>query len=307
MKFYLLFILCACGYFIWRSIPDQSVRLIFCDVGQGDATLITVGYQQLLVDGGPNDAVLTCLANHVPFWDRTIEFMVVTHPDADHITGLTSVLQNYQVDNILTTSLTKETAGFAAFQQALEEERAEGSKIMGPQIGQQIQLSETAFGRVLSPQERLESSGAISIATPETMLSDAEGWKTVKTISLNEYNNWSIVLFLDLDGVKVMLTGDLELPGETALIGAGLTQDVDIIKIGHHGSKSSSGPGFLAAVEPEVGVISVGENNRYKHPADLVVKRLVESGIAIRRTDTEGTIEFVIADGQYRQATSRDW
>jgi competence protein ComEC len=103
------------------AYPDQDLHLIFCDVGQGDAILITQGTTQVLIDGGPNQKVLSCLANHLPFWDRTIEMIVVTHPDNDHLGGLPDVIERYNVTQLISHGLVNDTAIFWDFREKVLE------------------------------------------------------------------------------------------------------------------------------------------------------------------------------------------
>lgn len=284
--------------------PDKYIHLIFCDVGQGDAVLVTDGFTQMLIDGGRGTSVLDCLDENIPFWDREIEFVVATHADADHIGGLTYVLQNYQVNQILTTSLTKKTDDFGAFERALEEERGSQAKIISPKILDQITITNRVSGVVLSPQEEIADDGEPFLVTPETILSDEEATKSAIIIDQNDYNNWSISLFLTLDDVGVLLTGDLELEGEVAMVNSGLILDADILKVAHHGSKSSTSPLFLESFTPEDTVISAGENNSYGHPSPDVLNRLKSFGANIWRTDQQGTIEFLIDGSSYFEASS---
>jgi competence protein ComEC len=270
--------------------PDKQLHLIFCDVGQGDAILITDGFNQMLVDGGRNDSVLECLWEHMPFWDRTIELVVTTHADADHISGLTHVFQNFQVLEVLMTSQTKQTDDFDQFKRSLDKLVQGNTKVISPRTGLQITLTPRVISKVIWPET----------ASPETILSDKNVDIFDKKMVKYDYNNGCIVLFIKLDGVKVLLTGDLEKKGETAVLDGGLIQDVDILKVGHHGSKTSSTPGFLAVLQPEESVISVGKSNGYGHPSPEIIDRLSAVGSRILRTDERGSIEFLILNGQYQ-------
>ena len=113
---------------IWRTWPDQQAHLIFCDVGQGDATLIVSGSNQVLIDGGRHrQAALSCLEKYVPFWDRRLELMIATHADADHIGGLPAVLEHYAVQQVITNSYNKETQVFSRFKNAVRNEVRAGA------------------------------------------------------------------------------------------------------------------------------------------------------------------------------------
>ena len=296
---------------IWSSWPDEYVHLVFCDVGQGDATLITVGFTQMLIDGGRNDGVLSCLEEHLPFWDRTIELVVATHADADHIGGLDAVIEQYDVLQIMSTRFTKDTQTFSEFKEAAELEMLSGAVLEKPILGQQMRFTQEHYlynsikryqtpaitFSVLSPQvEQLQLAVENSVKT-ETNISDSAAAFDLKLAKSFNYNDLSVVLFLQLGQVKVLLMGDLEREGELALINANLLQDVDILKAGHHGAKTSTGIDFLELVRPETSVVSVGANNSYEHPSLEVMNALIQFDSEVLRTDKLGTIE-IISDGE---------
>lgn len=296
---------------IWRSWPDEYVHLVFCDVGQGDATLITVGFTQMLIDGGRGDKVLSCLEDHLPFWDRTIELVVATHADADHIGGLDAVMEQYDVLRIMSTQFVKDTQAFSEFKEAVELEILSGAVLEKPILGHRMRFTQEHYlynpikryqtpvvnFLVLSPQvEQLQLAMENSVKT-ETSISDSTGTFELKLAKNFNYNDLSVVLFLQLGQVKVLLMGDLEHEGELALINANLLQDIDILKIGHHGAKTSTGVDFLELVRPETSVVSVGVNNSYQHPSLELMNTLMQFDSEVLRTDKLGSIE-IISDGE---------
>ncbi len=262
---------------LWWQWPDQNVHYITCDVGQGDAFLVTEGFTQVLIDGGKDQQVLGCLHNHVPWWDRQIELIVGTHADADHIGGLTEVLATYDVRKILFSD-TKNTADFEAFNQALLREETSGAVVLSPDLGQKIRIGKLAEFEIIS------SRGAT-----ETQLLDASGEEVEGGL---KGNDGSIVLLLRMGRVTVLLTGDIEEAGEIALRNQAMISDVDILKVAHHGSKTSSHDWFLQLAQPEIAVISNGKNNPYGHPHSQVIDRLQTMGVQILRTDQLGEIEI---------------
>jgi competence protein ComEC len=296
---------------IWESWPDEYAHLVFCDVGQGDATLVTVGFTQMLIDGGRGDEILSCLEEYLPFWDRTIELVVATHADADHIGGLDAVIEQYDVLQIMSTQFAKDTQTFSEFEEAVELEISAGAVLKKPILGQQMRFTQEQYlynpikrhqlplvsFLVLSPQvEQLQLAVENSIKT-ETNLSDSAAIFNLKLEKDFDYNDLSVVLFLQLDQIEVMLMGDLEHRGELALMNANLLQDVDILKIGHHGAKTSTSLDFLELVRPETSVVSVGKNNSYGHPSLEVMNTLMQFGSEVMRTDESGTIE-IASDGE---------
>jgi competence protein ComEC len=259
------------------TMPDDELRVSFLDVGQGEAILIQKGNQQVLVDGGPTPQALALeLGDRMPFWDRTIELVVLTHPHADHLTGLVDVLQRYKVEQVLYPDLDD----VLDYKPPLYEEwlgliEEKDIPYTIAQAGQEIDLGDGVIIKVLHPQTSL--------------LADTG----------SDINNNSVVLQLTMGKVSFLLTGDIEREAEFRLIAqrAGLASTV--LKVSHSGSDTSTTAEFLAVVSPQVAVISVGEGNPFGHPSDEVLERLkAKLGEEnIYRTDVQGTIEF-ITDGK---------
>jgi competence protein ComEC len=253
------------------TMPDDKLRVSFLDVGQGDAILIQKGSQQVLVDGGPSPQLLNLeLGKKIPFWDRTIELVVLTHPHADHLTGLVEVLKRYRVGRALYPDLEDDSPLYREWQVLIKED----TNYTIAQAGQRINLGGGVTMEVLNP--------------PVPPLSGTN----------SDMNNNSVVLCLCWGKVSFLLTADIEREAEFELIAQGNTLGSTVLKVGHSGSKTSTTPEFLAAARPGVAVISVGEN-RYGHPSGEVIARLEETlgKEHIYRTDERGTIEF-FTDGE---------
>jgi competence protein ComEC len=254
---------------IW-NLPDGRLHVAFLDVGQGDAILVTFpDGRQMLIDGGPSATQLNWrLGQELPFWDRSLDVLVNTHPDADHLGGLVSLLDRYTIAQTVVTDV----AGESQLYQEWEQELAEAHLI--PTVGQagmQLSLSNGVIATILSPGPAVRA--------------------------MDEPNNHSIVLHLQYGHISFLLPGDIEAPLERALATAGLPLTATVLKSPHHGSKTSSSEIFLEAVDPKIVVISVGEDNRFGHPAPEVVEHYIERGLTILRTDEQGTVEF-ITDGE---------
>jgi competence protein ComEC len=294
----LIFKLFCLVFFVWVSIsvvnqwPDDYSHIIFCDVGQGDSILITHKDQQILVDGGPDEKVISCLEENMPFWDKSIDFLVITHMDEDHIGGLPSVLSRYSVNTILKNISSKETAVFEAIEASVSRKSLKGASISTSYLGQQFMLGDSIKSIIISPQT----------GYTETTLSDGSHIFEQKIDEKNSENDLSIGIFVEFDDVKLLLTGDIEKPGELAVIESGMTEPTNIIKVGHHGSKSSSTRQFISIFRPEVAVISSGKNNQYNHPFPQVIELFDEFGVDIYRTDSQETIEFVTDGISYWKA-----
>ena len=262
---------------IWLAVlqlPDGRLHIAFLDVGEGDATLITTPRgQQILVDGGPSPTALTTgLGQEMPFWDRSIDLVVMTHADADHITGLVEVLRRYQVGGWLDNGRAVGQAIYEECQKELDRGNVARSVI---QAGAQIDLGDGIILAVLNP------------ATIPDPLADTRA----------DANDQSVVLRLTWERAGALLTGDIGVEAESSLLWSEQPLSADVLKLAHHGSNSASSAGFLAAVQPRYTVISAGAGNRFGHPATAVLDRLTQLGVTILRTDQAGTIELV-TDGQ---------
>ena len=254
------------------SMPDDNLRISSLNVGEGDAILIQKGNQQVLVDGGPSPQALTLgLGDKMPFWDRTIELVILTHPHADHITGLVEVLQRYKVKQVLYPDLDYESPLYEEWLRLIKERDI---KFTLTQAGQEIDLGDGVIIKVLNPK------------TPPL------------TGTESDIDNNGVVLRLSLGRVSFLLTADIEQAAESKLIEQRAELASTVLKVGHHGSDTSTTPQFLAVVDPKVAIISVGDN-RYGHPSVEVMKRLEQrlGSENIFRTDEQGTIEF-ITDGE---------
>lgn len=263
------------------QIPDNKLHLIFCDVGQGDAVLAVKGKTQVLIDGGPNNKVLECLSNHMPFWDKNIELVVLTHPEADHITGLVPVLERYSVNQILANSLLTDSGVFSKFRDLVI---ADKIPVYSPENGDKIKIAEMELD-VLFPLEKLGNEVVWQSDQPQDVMG-------ISAYSGN-LNQTAIALELKDHDFKALLTGDIGITEENQIS----VESVDVLKVGHHGSKYSTSLSFLEEIKPKLAVISVGANNSYGHPAPEILQRLKDLGIKIRRTDIHGEIE-IVSDGK---------
>ena len=263
------------------TYPDQNLHIIFCDVGQGDAILITKGTNQVLIDGGPSNKVLSCLSNHIPFWDRTIEMVVATHLEKDHLGGLPDVIERYNVSQLISHSLVSDTAIFWAFRDRVLEKNI---PVYSPKAGDKIQIAGIVL-RVLSPQEKMGDELVWRREADKQVLG-------ALTYSI-EPNEASIVTVLSYGDFDVLLPGDISSQIEGVIE---IDKEIEVLKIAHHGSKYSSSKEFLERVDPDIAIISVGKNS-YGHPTKEVLEELSNLEIKILRTDRDGEVE-VVSDGK---------
>lgn len=272
---HLVILLCLSVFtFSTYSVASQNdglLKIYFFDVGQGDSILIISPNQnQVLIDGGPDNKVLQRLGEIMPFYDRGIDAVIISHPHADHIGGLISVLERYEVKNIIEAKELYNSAEFKAWQEAAKNERANSIEAI---VGRVIDLGDGVTLEILHPFE------SVADDNPKNPHDDG------------------VVIMLRYDDLEVMLTGDMETKVERRLIIARYDLDADVLKVGHHGSKTSTSEAFLAATTPEAAIIQVGAKNRYGHPAPEVLSRLENFGIRYYRTDTDGDVKL-ISDGQ---------
>ncbi len=257
---------------IAASMPDDELSISFLDVGQGDAILIQQGSQQVLIDGGPSPRAISLeLGRQMPFWDRTIELVILTHPDQDHLAGLIEVLKRYRVEKVLDPNLDSGTPLYEEWQGLVAEKELER---ITARAGQQIALGEATL-TVLHPAE--------------TLLKDTD----------EDTDNNGVVLCLKTGNVSFILAADIRREAELHLITRRAALKSTVLKVAHHGSDTSTSQEFLSAVDPQIAVLSVGADNKFGHPGDEVVDRL-ENKLGrgnIYRTDHHGTIQFT-TDGE---------
>ena len=275
--------------------PDNKLHLIACNVGQGDAFLLTQGSSQVLVDGGPNDQVEQCLSGHLPFWDRTIELVVATHPDKDHIAGLVNVIENYKVMSFVGINEANNTTVFANLRAKIQEKRV---PVHIAQKGEQVLVGNIKL-KVLSP-EKSDKNFLVWSASGSDLASDPSADKQVLGGSTNSSsegsNDDSVVLRASFGEFDALLSGDITSVVEKQLVRDQDLSGIEVLKVSHHGSKYASSQEFLEAVKPKLAVIGVGKN-QWGHPAEEVLEKLRNLDIEILRTDTDGEIE-VVSDGK---------
>lgn len=249
------------------TIDDSQLHVIFCDVGQGDGILITKGLTQILVDGGPDNKILSCLSRHMVFWDRKIEVVLLTHPQTDHFTGLISVLRNYNVNMFLHPDVEGTSEAWKVFKEELAS-RGVDNKIVTS--GDKITIANLHFD-IFNP------SSSLLGASPSTDL-----------------NDYSVVGILSYGNFDTLLTGDIQPPQIDTIVPK--LRPIEVLKVPHHGSKNGLTTDFLYKASPSLAVICVGKNNRYGHPNSEVIKLLNEHNIKTLRTDQDGEVE-VISNG----------
>lgn len=270
---------------IWQAIFEHTnsnfalIEVNFFDIGQGDSILIEMPRNiQVLIDGGPNNDVVEKVAKEMPFLDRKIEIVVLTHPDKDHITGLFEILRVFEIGKVLMPEMTgesKEKELYIAFQELIEERDIE---VIFAKEGQKISFLPAAVFK-----ETDSIIPTLLVFWPE------DGFESKNT------NDFSIVAKFSFGEIDFLLTGDITSDIEKRLLMKNINLGSEVLKVAHHGSKYSTMEDFVAAVAPEIAVILVGKNS-YGHPTTEVLSILQKYDIKILRTDKNGDIK-IISDG----------
>lgn len=244
---------------------SNTLRVIFLDIGQGDAILVMYKNNQILIDGGPSgNKIMEKLGKHIPFWDRKIELVIATHPDQDHIAGLVDVLKNYEIGAVMENGQENDTQVYKRLEEVIGENNIQ--KIIG-ETGISVKEGGDLVMDILSP--------------------DKESLGREKDTNAN-----SIVAKLTFGKNSFLFTGDLPIKEEDKLVQNNADLVSMVLKAGHHGSKYSTGDNFLGKVSPREAVISSGKNNSYGHPHPEVLERLEKRRIKIWRTDEMGDVEY---------------
>jgi competence protein ComEC len=272
IKFYLLLGLFIVNIFIWFVILGQNngkLIVAFLDVGQGDAVYIQApNGNQVLIDGGVNKSVLRQLNKIMPFYDRSIDVIIATHPDKDHIGGLPDILDRYKIDFFLDSGNESDSSTYLELLRLTE---AMGIKSIQAKRGMVIVLDNKVFLNILFPD---------------------------RDVSLVESNTASVIAQLVYGETEFMLTGDSPKAIENYLVMLdGENLESDVLKVGHHGSKTSSSEAFVGFVQPKYSVISAGKDNTYGHPHQEVLDILKQFGSTILSTQDKGMIVFK-SDGE---------
>lgn len=258
-------------FFYIRSTSVQTARISFLDVGQGDSILIQTPHgAQILIDGGKDATVLRRLSEHLPLFDRTIDVVIATHPDADHVGGLVDVVKRYDVGHVYYTPMEHDTPQVELFENALAGRNISAEHL---RAGDVLKLDDEIFLHILHPQSVLVH---------------------------DDTNDSSVVAQFVYRDATALFTGDASVDIEYELVhryGAALKSS--ILKLGHHGSYTSTSDIFLNFVKPAHVVISRGCDNEYGHPHREVTERLLQNQLQSFDTCDDGSITFETTGGAF--------
>ena len=239
------------------KLPDDNYLRVYClDVGQGDSILIVNQGKTMLIDASTNEMGSRVVKYLQDLGISKIDYLVGTHPHEDHIGGLDNVIKTFDIGSIY---MPKKSANTKTFEEVLDAIKAKNLKVTAPSIGDKFSVGDASC-EVMSINNTAEDA-----------------------------NESSIVIQMDCNGVKYLFTGDANYNVEKSR----KWEKVDVLKVGHHGSRTSSTKTFLDQVKPKVALISVGKDNTYGHPTENALKRLNDVGAKIYRTDENGTILIV--------------
>jgi len=305
----------------FATIPDGKLHIVFCDVGQGDGMYIRFpGGKDMVVDGGPNNAIIQCLSDHMPFWDRNIDIVLLTHPDADHLTGLLSVLERYQVQYVVRSDVEQKTEKYTTFKQLITQKKITEKLVT---TGEQITFDLATVSVVWPSKEQ------IALMRPVPRLSLEGGKSVLGASTTGSVNDGSVVFSLSYGMFDALFMGDADSHVQPNMIRfQGGLQDriggkdgvIEVVKVPHHGSKTGMTDAFLQTIknsfkggglsklnvmaglensfsdQKPLAVISVGKNS-YGHPDPGIVEKLTSADFQVLRTDKAGDIE-VVSDGK---------
>ena len=248
---------------VWLSVfvTDSNLHIIACDVGQGDAILIQRKTSQILIDGGPSNKVLDCLGNYMPFWDRQIELVILTHPQEDHYGGLIDVFKTYKVLKFGQYNVKSSSQGYQVLEKLVGGKGVEGITL---HKGMVIRLG-MIYLDILYPPDGTQDRNA---------------------------NNDAVVSLLRYGQFEAIFMADVENQASDGISENTKIQNIDYIKVNHHGSRNGLSKKLLDVLKPKVAVISVGKNS-YGHPDPTIIEMLKIVNVKTLRTDELGNIELI--------------
>lgn len=266
LAWFVLALLLAINIYVYVAVfgeSDAHARVSFLNVGQGDAILVeSPSGVQVLIDGGPDRSVLRELGKELGFFDRSIDIVIATHPDKDHIAGLVDVFERYRITSYIESGVTSDSIYASALHDAVA---SEGLDTQYAKRGMRISLGEGMYIDILYPD---------------------------RDVTHIETNTASVVARVVYGTTEFMLTGDAPSSVEEWVVALGGEVKSDVLKVGHHGSRTSTSELWLAAVQPAYAVVSAGKDNSYGHPHQEVTQTVQAAGAELLSIADEGTIRF---------------
>ncbi len=276
LSFFSCLFLFALVLYQYSHFYDNKLHVVFCDVGQGDGIFIkTPKGTTILVDGGPDTKILSCLSKRMPFWHKNISVLILSHPHADHFAGFIPVVKQYRVARFATEELHNKSLSFKELLQTLHTKHIPFT--------------------YLNKHDRFTTKDGVSIV----VLSPSKDFldRTSPTGEISDRKEFaSLILFISYHNFSAVLTGDAQTAQLTQAVENITKSNIDILQIPHHGSKFGVDSAILQKIRPNLTVLSVGKKNTYHHPAKEILQLLEKQKEKIVRTDMSGDIE-IISDG----------
>lgn len=263
------------GMFLYQRAKffDGKLHVVFCNVGQGDGIFIRTPYAtDILIDAGGNDSILRCLSSHMPFWDRSIELAILTHPHLDHFAGFIDVIKRYSVKQFATEKLDNKTSSYNTLQELIVRKNIKQTFVYG---GDKFRMPDGVVFSIAGPSQFF-----LQQTSPGGTIGESAEFA-------------SLVTNVTYGSFSVLFTGDSQVDGLREIRGVG---EIDILQVPHHGSKTGLDDNVIDQLSPSVAVISVGKN-KYGHPTAEVLHLLQSNGIKVLRTDQQGDIA-IVSDGK---------
>jgi len=265
-------VLLLLGFYSHYHSNNNYLQIIFLNIGQGDATLITTTEgQHILIDCGPPDqAILNALDQQLAWWDRNIDIIIITHDHADHWGGLKAILKKYKVNQIILAQPPQMSTDLTSILDSFSRKGTKITNLYAPAI---INLTDGSRLAILWPTQE-------------------------DIVEQKNINNQSLVIKWQYGQKSFLWTGDLETDAEDKLMARYINQEpINVLKVAHHGSWTATSPQWLNYWQPDLAVISVGINNNLGLPNEITLDRLKRQGISIWRTDIDNRL-VIYTDGQ---------
>jgi competence protein ComEC len=292
---FILLLLALLASVIWLAVlsyPSRTLQIIACNVGQGDASLVIWRNKQILIDGGPGRDVVDCVSSNMPFWDRKIEVVILSHPQKDHFGGLIEIFKRYNVDLFVANSLESSTEDY----QVLKNEVGGGGvRVVNPAKGMVVRLGLMHLDILWPTEKFLARNYKAEDGSKSSVGQNVLGVYTSK----KDPNEFSVVALLNYGDFDALFTGDIDNEISNIIadeIMSSEVGEVEYIKIPHHGSKNGASEDLISKLHPRIAIISVGENNSYGHPHKEVLDLLSKYEVKTLRTDEMGDV-IIETDG----------
>jgi len=264
-------------FYQYSRFNDNKLHIVFCDVGQGDGIFIrTASSKNFLIDAGPDEKIIGCLEDHMPFWERDISVAFLSHPHLDHFAGFNYVMKRYNLISFATEDLNNKSTSFQGFLSQLNDKKLRSQHLY---FGDSFKIKDGTRFSVLAPTKDF-----IDKTSPNKQIGENREFA-------------SLIILVSYGSFRAVFTGDSQASELNQAILDNSIQGTKILEVPHHGSKTGLNIEILDRLRPDYAIISVGAHNRYGHPNKFTLDLLNEFGIKTLRTDKNGDIE-IISDGK---------